>query len=138
MLHIKKVKPLFNNIITTGNKFEKDVVEKGVITAKKGDLKLWQKVLAVGSVVRDIKVGDMVMINPKGYEERKYDKNSLQNDMDNNPVLRYSFNWITIDDDKGNPQNCLFLFDRDILYVFEGEEKAESIIMPDKQKLIVN
>lgn len=138
MLHIKKVKPLFTSVITTGDKFEEDMVEGGLIIARKGDLKLWQKVIAVGSCVRDIEVGDMVMINADNYAVRKYDKNSIQNDMDNNPSLGYKFNWVTIDDEKGNPQECLLLNDRDLLYAFEGEEKNESLITPGKPKIIVS
>ena len=138
MLHIKKVKPLFTSVITTGDKFEEDMVEGGLIIARKGDMKLWQKVIAVGSCVRDIEVGDMVMINADNYAVRKYDKNSIQNDMDNNPSLGYKFNWVTIDDEKGNPQECLLLNDRDLLYAFEGEEKNESLITPGKPKIIVS
>lgn len=138
MLHIKSIKPLFTNLITTGDKFTEDMVESGLIIAKKGEMKLWQKVIAIGSSVRDIKVGDMVMINADNYVVRKYDKNSLQNDLDNNPKLSYRFNWVTIDDENGEPQECLLLNDRDVLYVFEGEEKNEVIIKPAKKTLIVN
>jgi hypothetical protein len=138
MLHIKKVKPLFTSIVTTGDRFEKDMVEGNLIVAKKGDLKLWQKVIAIGSAVRDIKVGDMVMINASHFQIKKYGKDSIQNDLDNNPALGYRFNWVTIDDSKGNPQECLLLNDRDIEYVFEGEEKDDFIVTPGKPKIILN
>ena len=138
MLHIKKIKPLFTSIVTTGDKFEEDMIEGNVIIAQKGDLKLWQKVLAIGSSVRDIKVGDMVMINAEHFEIKRYNKNSIQNDIDNNPSLGYKFNWVTVDNEEGEPQECLLLNDRDIEYVFEGEEKKESIITttPNKTLLI--
>ena len=133
MLHIRKVKPLYTAIITTGNRFNKDMTDGSLIVAKKGDLKTWQTVIAVGTTVRDIKVGDQVMINPANYLVRKFSKDSVQNDMDNNPVLRYDFNWVTIDDENGNPQDCLLLNDRDVLYVFEGEEKDDvQILKPGK------
>ena len=138
MLHIKKVKPLFTSIVTTGDKFEEDMVNQGLIIAKKGDLKLWQKVVAIGSAVRDIQVGDMVMINADHYMIRKYSKDSIQNDMDNNPAVGYRFNWITIDDEKGEPHEYLLLNDRDIEYVFEGEEKNDVLITPGKPKLIIS
>jgi co-chaperonin GroES (HSP10) len=138
MLHIKKIKPLFTSIITTGDKFEKDMTENGIITAKAGDLKLWQKVVAVGSSVRDIKVGDMVMINPSHYAVKKYDKNSIQNDLDNNPTLSFKFNWIYIDTEKGKQVPHLLLNDRDIDFVFEGEEKEEVVVIPDKSKIILS
>ena len=137
MLHIKKIKPLFTSIVTTGNHFEKDMIEGSLIVAKKGDLKLWQKVVAVGSSVRDIKPGDMVMINADHYAVKRYSKDSIQNDLDNNPSLGYHFNWVTIDNEEGEPQECLLLNDRDILYVFEGEEKEDVIIVPENKPTII-
>jgi hypothetical protein len=139
MLKIKTFKPLFTSIVTTGDKFEKDVTVGGIIQQdqKKGDLKLYQKVLAVGSAVRDIKVGDMVMINPINYVRKKYSKDSVQNDMDNNPTLSINIPTVPVTDEKGNTQECLLLTDRDIQFVFEGEEVNESIIIPEKKKLIL-
>lgn len=136
MFHIKKIKPLFNDIITTGEKYKEDVYHNGLINIRRGDLKLYQTVLAIGSMVRDIKVGDVVMINASHFEVRKYDKNSVQNDLDNNPVTRYEFNWVTMDDDEGNPQDCLLLNDRDILFLVDGEEVEENIVIPKKKVLL--
>lgn len=138
MLHIKKVKPLHNNIVTTAERFEKDVKEHGIIISKKGDLKVWQTVLAVGNFIQEIKVGDKVMIDFRGYAVKKYDKNSLQNDLDNNPTITYALNWVTMDDENGKPQDCLLLTDRDIMYVFEGEEKEEVIELPVVPKIALS
>lgn len=138
MLHIKRIKPLFTSIVTTGDRFEEDMTSGGIIIARKGDLKLWQKVMAIGTSVRDIEVGDMVMINADHFAVKKYNKNSIQNDLDNNPVLDYRFNWVTIDDEDGEPQECLLLDNRDIQYVFEGEERKEVIQVPGKPKIIVS
>lgn len=137
MLHVTKIKPLFDHLLITADRFEKDMVHSGVILANKGDLKLWQTVVAVGSVVRDIKVGDKVMINPNDFAVKKYNKNSVQNDLDNNPVLTYNFPFETIDDEKGEPKDYLYISDRNVKYVFEGMEKDESLILPGKPKLIV-
>lgn len=136
MLHIKKIKPMFTNIITTGDRFEKDFTQGGLIVAKQGDLKVWQKVIAIGSSVRDINVGDMVMINIANYAVRKYSKDSIQNDLDNNPKIRYNLNWVTMDDEDGNSTDCLLLNDRDVLYSFEGEEKEEVIQIPEKKVIV--
>lgn len=137
MLHITKIKPLFNHLLVTADKFDKDMIQGGVIIAKKGDLKLWQKVVAVGSTVRDIKVGEMVMIIPDHFAVKKYNKNSVQNDLDNNPVLTYNFPFETIDDEKGDPQDHLYISDNDVRYVFNGEEKDEALIVPGKKQFIV-
>jgi hypothetical protein len=127
---------MFTSVLTTGDKFESDMTDKGILVAKKGDLKLWQKVIAIGSLVRDIEVGDMVMINPAGYAKKKYNKNSLQNDLDNNPIITYEFPWVTIEEEEGVEKECLLLSDRDIQYVFEGEEKPD-LIIPGKKMLIM-
>ena len=137
-LHIKKIKPLYSNILVTGDKYETDMVENGVITSAKGDLKLYQKVLAVGSMVRDIQVGDTVMFNPQRYAEKKYDPNSVKEDMGMNKIIKWNLPWVTIDNELGEPQDCLMLTEQDIQYVFEGEELNESIIVPDKPKFEFN
>ena len=137
MLHVTKIKPLFDHLLITADRFEKDMVHSGVILANKGDLKLWQTVVAVGSVVRDIKIGDKVMINPNDFAVKKYNKNSVQNDLDNNPVLTYNFPFETVDDEKGEPKDYLYISDRNVKYVFEGIEKDELLILPGKPKLIV-
>lgn len=136
MLHIKKIKPLFTKVLTTGDRYEEDMYTKGIIVANKGELKLYQKVLAVGTSVRDIKVGDTVMINPNNYAVMKYDPNSIKNDMDMNKKISWNLPWVTIDNENGKPKECLLLNDRDIEFIFEGEEKNEKIIVEDNKILL--
>ena len=141
-LHIKKIKPLFTNILVTGDKYEEDVKSNGMIIYQKGDLKLYQTVLEVGSMVRDIKVGDKVMITPKNYEVKKYDSNSIKEDMGMNKIISYNMPWVTIED-KGELKECLLLIDRDIEFVFEGEEVKDpepktTLIMPKEKKIITS
>lgn len=138
MLHITKIKPLFNHILVTGDKFEKDMIVGGVIVAKKGDLKLWQTVIATGSTARDIKTGDKVMIIPDNFAVKKYNKNSVQNDLDNNPVLTYNFPFETVEDEKGEAKDYLYISDNDVRYVFDGEEKEDTLILPGKKKVIIS
>ena len=137
MLKIKKIKPLFTSIVTTGDKFKHDDTQMGIITAKKGDLKLWQKVVAVGSSVRGVAVGDMVMINASHYAVKKYDATSAHEKLDANPVLQYVFNWVDMEDENGESTPYLLLDERDVMYAFEGEEVEEKILTQDKPKLIV-
>lgn len=134
MLHIHKVKPLFTSIVTTADKFEEDYMQNSIIVAKAGDIKPWQTVIAVGSSVRDIQVGDKVMIKLENYVVRKYDPNSVQNDLDNNPALRLQMNYVNIDDAQGHPKECFLLNDRDILYTFEGDEVQEKSFKAASQK----
>jgi hypothetical protein len=135
---------MFTSIITTADRFEEDYIQNGIIMASKGDYKPWQTVVSVGDSVRGIKPGDKVMINFENYVVRKYDKNSIQNDLDNNKKVRYAFNFVTMDDADGKPMECFLFNDRDILYSFEGEEKDDeaapsvsNIILPKKNKIIL-
>lgn len=138
MLHITDLTPPYTSILTTGDRYEEDMVEKGIIVAKKGDLKMYQTILKVGSTIRDFKVGDMVMIDPSAYIRRKYSKDSLQNDMNNNPIMEIAFNWVQIEDEEGNVKDCILITDRDIKFTFKGYETNESLILPDKPTISLN
>ena len=69
---IKKVRPLFTGVITTAKKYVGDQYAdiNGVIVDTRklaGSLNTYQTVVAVGAMVHDVKVGDVVKINPKRY-----------------------------------------------------------------------
>lgn len=66
-IKIKKIRPLYNAIITTANKYEEDAKDNGLIIATKGSYKLYQTVVAIGHDVRNIQVGDLIQINPMRY-----------------------------------------------------------------------
>lgn len=136
MLHVSKVRPMFTSIVTTADRFVEDYTEGGIVMASRGDYKPWQTIIAVGTSIRDLKEGDKVMLNLDNYIVRKYDKNSIQNDLDNNKKVRYAFNFIKMDDADGNTGEYFLFNDRDVLYAFEGEEKEEPIKLI-KPKLIV-
>lgn len=119
-MKIKKLKPMFTGIVTTADKYVEDQTSSGLITdvkKLKRTLKEYQTVLAVGSSVRDIKVGDMVCINPSRYENRKYKENSMKNDLMENTVVGYNFNVVEIDG-----KDCLLLDQSDITFVVEEYE----------------
>lgn len=137
MLHIHKIKPMFTSIVTTADKFEEDYYENSILMASKGDYKPWQTIMAIGDTVRNLKAGDKVMVNLDNYAVRKFKENSVKKDILEDKKERYAFNFVMLDDNNGNPQECFLFNDRDILYSFEGEEKADVIQVP-KHKLIVN
>ena len=132
MLKIKSIKPMFDSLVTTMNKYEQDGFENGVIVKQAGSLKEYQTVIAVGPAVRNIEVGDMVMINPTRYAKMKHQKGSLKDGViTDNPVIGYEFKTVTINDEE-----CLYLQSQDIMYSFEGEEvedKKDNIILPDNK-----
>ena len=133
MLKIKSIKPMFDSLVTTMNKYEDDGFENGVIVKQAGSLKEYQTVIAVGPAVRNIEVGDMVMINPTRYAKMKHQKGSLKDGViTDNTVIGYEFKTVTINDEE-----YLYLQSQDIMYSFEGEEVEDkkdnkvSLIMPN-------
>ena len=140
MLKVKKIRPMFTSLITTMDKYEQDVKIGGLIdtTKQQGGLKEYQKVLAIGSSVRDIKVGDIVCVNPARFAVRKHQAGSLKDGIvTDNPVTTYNFDVVEMDG-----KQCLLLQDRDIDFIIEEYEEVPDptpspIIQPEKKKLIV-
>lgn len=135
MKKLIKVKPMFNRIITTMNVVTKDRYKGHIITEMEGEVETYQTVLAVGNTVRDIKVGDIVAINPIRYAIMKHEDKSLKNGViGDNMTVRYRFNTIVLND-----KECLMLYDQDIDFVVEESEEVEDfgIIMPEEPKLLV-
>lgn len=123
MIKVRKIKPMFTSIVTTMDKYEEDIhTEGGIIdvTKQQGTVKEFQKVLAVGSAVKDIKVGDLVCINPSRFAVRKHQPGSMKDGIvTDNPVVKYVFPVITLDD-----KNCLLLQDRDVEFIVEEWEEV--------------
>lgn len=137
-LKLKKIQPRVNTVITTAvryyeknnNKAKDEYIKKRkdnqhLISLKedKNLPKLVQKVIAIGPVVRDVKVGDIVKINPLHYLDRKLtqQRESLERDVldltgtrvkETYSELDYKFPTIDLDDNE-----CLLLYDRDIDYI---------------------
>jgi hypothetical protein len=132
---IKKVKPLFTSVVTTMDKYEDDVIVNGLVNQTAGTLKEYQTVVAIGSSVRDIKVGDVVSINPSRYAVKKYEDGSMHDGViSQNPVMSYSFHTIDIDG-----VEHLLLQDRDIDFVIEEYElPQQSDIVTDVKPMIVS
>lgn len=129
---IKKVKPMFNGLITTMNKYGNNIKIAGTTltdASKSGAVKEYQKVIAIGPMVRGIEVGDTVFINPKRYAVMKHQEGSLKDGViTDNPVIGYNFDTIDIDG-----ETYLFLQDNDIKFVAEVEEFEEQpTIITDK------
>lgn len=132
---------MFTALITTMDKYEHDVTTRGGLidtTKQQGGLKEYQTVLAVGSSVRDIKVGDIVCVNPTRFAVRKHQAGTLKDGIvTDNPVTTYNFDVIEMDG-----KQCLLLQDRDIDFIIEEYEEVPDptpspIIQPEKKKLIV-
>lgn len=138
MLKVKKIRPLFTSLVTTMNKYKEDTIVGGLINPSKGkgSLMEYQTVLSVGSSVKDIKVGDLVCINPSRFAIKKHKEGSLKDGViTDNPVITYNFDVVEMDG-----QQCLLLQDRDIDFIIEEYEeitdKSSNIIQPEEKKII--
>ena len=130
---------MFTALITTMDKYEQDMTTRGLINVTKmqGGLKEYQTVLAVGGSVRDIKVGDLVCVNPTRFAVKKHQAGSLKDGViSDNPVTTYNFDVVEMDG-----KQCLLLQDRDIDFIIEEWEEIpdnpSSIIQPEKKPLII-
>ena len=127
-----------NYLVTTKDEYTEDDVKRGGLMIKTvGSLKEYQKVVAVGPMVRGIQVGDLVCINPKRYAQYKHKPGSLKDGViTDNPVVSYNFNVIELDH-----ISHLLLTDQDIDFVIEEwndekEPEKSNIIIPER-KIIV-
>lgn len=142
MINIKKIKPMFSGLITTMDKYEEYTVTKGgIIDASKqvGALKEYQTVVAVGPIVRDVVVGDIIWINPKRFARLKHKPGGLKDGViQDNPVESYEFDIVKMDG-----KDYLLLQNGDIDFVIEEYEEVEDappspIIQPAKPSIIIS
>lgn len=138
MLKLKKIKPLFNRIITTAEVYETDqYTANGILDSSKtkGTLKEYQRVVAIGSTVRDLKEGDLVYIDPTRYMVTKHKDKSLKNNIIGDEiVVGYRFNTLLMNDKK-----YLELYDQDIKFIVEDSEEvaAPKVVLSDKPSLVI-
>lgn len=139
MIKLKSVTPRFNKVITTMRRYTDDDF-KGLIKDYRyviNSVKEFQTVLAIGPMVRDIKVGDIVMINPTRYTKMKHEDGSLKDGViSDNMTVSYNFPTIDL-----NGEECLAITDQDIDYIIDDfevvEEEKSDIYIPPKKDIIV-
>ena len=134
---------MFTALITTMDKYEADRYTSGGIidpTKTKTGLKEYQTVVAVGGAVREIKVGDLVCINPARFAVKKHKEGSLQDGViGDNMTTSYNFDVVTMNDIP-----YLLLQDRDIEFIVEEAEEiadpepmVQKVIVPPKPSIII-
>ena len=118
---VKKITPRFTTVITTMERYPKSsVITNGVIGLKnlEGTVMDYQKVIAIGNTVRDVKVGDIVHINPIRYAQFKNIPGSIKDGIqETNPVVKYNIPTIELDG-----VECLKLDAADIDYIVDEYE----------------
>ena len=140
MLNIKSIRPIYTRLITTADKYEADQFNGLIVDPKKaeGRYKEYQKVVRVGSSVREVSIGDTILIDPSRYMKRKFSDNSLREDFVDNPIISIDIPTVTMDG-----VDYFMIEERDIAYVIEASEevpdpKPSKIIMPKQSKFVAN
>lgn len=142
MLELRKVQPLFCQVLVTEELFGYDDVSAGgVIVSQKGDIKPYQTVVAVGSDVTQVKPGDVVKINFAKYAILKEDPNSVKA-INDNAVVKLRLNEVEMTDAEGNPVMCMLIDQRDIQYIMEDFDevcynKDDELVKIGKTNLIL-
>ncbi len=140
MLKVKEIRPVYTRIITTANRYEETQMNGNLIDVNKleGRYKEYQTVVRVGSSVREVKEGDIILIDPSRYMKRKFSDNSLREDFVENPIVEINVPTVTMND-----KDYFMIEERDIAYVIEDSEEVPDplpnpIIVPNKPKIITN
>ena len=136
MLVIKKIQPMYTKILTTMCKYEEDEMTAGGLidsTKTQGTLKEYQTVVSVGNSVRNVKVGDLVCVNPERYAVKKHEAGSLKDGViTDNPVIKYNFNIMELE---GVPH--LLLDENDVSFIItdyeEVKEQKSDLYVPKTQ-----
>lgn len=127
---------MYTKILTTMCKYEEDeMTAGGLIDSSKtqGTLKEYQTVVAVGNSVRNVKVGDLVCVNPERYAVKKHEAGSLKDGViTDNPVIKYNFNIMELE---GVPH--LLLDENDVSFIItdyeEVKEQKSDLYVPKTQ-----
>ena len=134
MLKVKDIRPVYTRLITTANKYEETQMNGNLIDVNKmeGRYKEYQTVVRVGSAVREVKEGDVVLIDPSRYMKRKFSDNSLREDFVENPIVEINIPTVTMND-----EDYFMIEERDIAYVIADSEEIPDplpnpIIVPQK------
>lgn len=139
MLKVKDIRPVYTRLITTADKYEETQMNGNLIDVNKleGRYKEYQTVVRVGSAVREVKEGDVVLIDPSRYMKRKFSDNSLREDFVENPIVEINIPTVTMND-----EDYFMIEERDIAYVIADSEEVPDplpnpIIVPQK-RIITN
>lgn len=124
-IRIKKIRPMFTALVTTKDEYGKGDIEIGI--------KPYQRIIAVGDSVRNIKVGDVVCINPIRYAKMKHKEGSLKDGIiGDNPVVEYNIPTVEIDG-----MDYLLIDNADIRYVIEDYEEITAVSNGTEKKIII-
>lgn len=143
MLKLKEVKPVFNQVLVTEELYGYDDKDHaGIIIHRKGDIKPYQKVIAVGNDVKNVKPGDTVAINFYKYAELQEDPNSLKA-LKGNKMVKLHLNEVELTDDNDELLTCFIIDERDIKYIMTSfsevayKDDDTQVTLPNGNNLIL-
>jgi DNA-binding LytR/AlgR family response regulator len=100
-----------------------DFDESGLIIHKRGDLKTYQEVIAVGDDVSFVKPGDVVEINLYKYCSFENDENSIKVN-GTNKIVNLHLNEIEMVGTDGESVTCFLIDQRDIKFILDDFEEV--------------
>lgn len=125
-INIKKIRPMYTAVITTYDVFTEEDVAGTLIgdDSMVGQPKPYQTVVAVGNMVNNIKVGELVAVDFTKYAQKKHKEGSLKDGViQDNVIVSYALNTIMLDG-----VEHLFLQNNDIAFIIEDHEFVEEDI----------
>lgn len=131
MFKIKKVKPMFTGIVTTATKYVGDqFADKGklLLDTRKlaGSINPYQRVVAVGNMVSDLKEGDIVCINFKRYTFANHKPGSTETTLTGGKVQHDNYQAsIEIPSIEIDGTQYLYIQNNDIEYIVTDYEVGE-------------
>jgi len=121
--NVKKVKPLFNGVITTAKKYAYDEADSGIVLMNKmeGQINPFQWVVAKGRMCAEIEEGDIVKLNFNRYLKVKHTPGVIEDSIQKDSVQGYyEFPTVEIDGEQ-----YLFMQYNDIEYVVTDYDGIE-------------
>lgn len=130
MIKLKKIKPMHSHILTTADTYPLNYSENGLtISSKAGKLREYQKVLAIGTTVRNVQEGDLVCVSYEAYIKWKVKGSGSVLEQTDKPDKVMSINIPTF---PMNDTEYLYLDESDVEFVAEDYEE-----LPDKEATVV-
>lgn len=120
MFKIKKIKPLFTNIVTTAKRYVGDQTESGLVLPGKmdGTMNRYQTVVAAGPMASGLKEGDIVCLNFSRYMRTRHVPGKLEDNVVTDDMsCVYEIPVVEVDG-----QECLLVSNSDVEYVVEEAE----------------
>lgn len=134
VLKLKKVTPMYTKIVTSAERYSEGTFVPGTSildpTKIKKSLKEYQRVVAIGNMVTNIKIGDLVCINPSRYAVRKQVP-TMKDEMSEHytyNTISYNFNILEI-----NGSECLLIDQQDIDFIVNDFTEEEEVINDIKE-----